>query len=310
MRRFICFCCILYCSAVLFAEQFVLLSFNINGAAKTPRAENAQWLADICHIIQQSKADIVFLQEVCIELDSVPHTTLFKKARMHNVLDVCVELLGKDEWAYFSTANYGLRKTVTVQEQAYTMGDKTQNNAILYRADKLDAQDLSDELGFTSFSGTYLFDKNTVQVVQFCVRGTDTKPALVGINAHLPYNNAEHRERDVRTLQRLYARYKLRFGVVLTGDLNMHRAELTDKNFDIVDGDERWYVDRHFGLKTTVGTSDTEFRFANDYDHFLYNAKLHVTEQMHRFDTVPYATSSEFREHISDHIPIVLVVEL
>lgn len=325
MRRLICFFCAILFSALLFAERIVLLSFNINGAAKSHRAENAQWVADICHIIEQSGADIVFLQEVCVELDAVPGTNVFKKARSHTLLDDFTETLGKGEWSYFSTADYGLRKTLTVNEQEYIMGDKTQNNAILYRSDKLDAHDFAQELGFTSFSGDYLFDKNTVQVVRFTSRGADSGSALVGINAHLPYNNAGHRDRDLRTLQRLYARYKLRYGLVLTGDLNMRRAELTDKNFDIIDGDESWYADRHFGLKTTVGKSDADFRLANDYDHFLYNARLRVTQQMRRLFSAQkddvfhnglhcgglhYATSSEFKQSVSDHVPIVLVVEL
>ena len=65
-----------------------LLSFNVNGMQKNHRLEtNPKWADTITKIILESDADIVCLQEVCIDLEKRRDTALFKNPKKNNVLD-------------------------------------------------------------------------------------------------------------------------------------------------------------------------------------------------------------------------------
>lgn len=328
-KNLFCMFIMIFLTFCIFCEEIKIMSFNLRGNDSNNRKENSEWVQAICNIIIDSKADIVLFQEVCIDLEKRLDTNIFKISQPNNLLDVFVNYLGSQEWGYFSTAEYGIRTRVTRNGQQYGYGDKTQNNAILYNKEKLNAKDWAEMLGFETFSGEFLFEKNTVQIIEFSLVEKDSVVAknnssvLIG-NVHLPYGNKEARYRDLQTLEKLYAKYKHNYGVIIGGDFNLRRSELINRNFDFVDGTNSWYFDRHFGLATTLKNDENAFVFSNDYDHFIYNEKIIATTKMERafiqgrnnsYETVTiggisYTDAADYREKISDHIPVIIVIEM
>ncbi|UTC76745.1 hypothetical protein E4O04_01425 [Treponema sp. OMZ 799] len=304
-----------------FCDTLKILSFNLNGNYKGHRLEVSElWADDIITIIKQSEADIVLLQEVYIDLIKRSDTPYFKNPKPNNVLDYFVRKLSgySGTWKYLTSAGYMLRKDMTVDGSKYISGNKTQNNAVLFNSNKLEGIDQAKMLGFDQFTGSYLFDKNSVQVIEFTDINKNSK--FVVINVHLPYNNWENAERDLNTLEKLYSLFKLKTGVIIGGDFNTQRQFLTKRNFDNVDGTKSWYYDKNFGLPTTISTTDEEsFKFYNDYDHFIFNNKIKEETIMQRLgipvdDMSFYAirignnnfyNSKDFFDRISDHYPII-----
>lgn len=293
MKRF--FASILYfiLATFIFATDLNILSFNMAHLKRQNASDYTEWLDNICSIVKESKADIVYLQEVAIELEKIPNISLFKKAKANNILDDITVKLGKS-WSYYSTADYAIRKNQTVENEQYTYCDMNQNNAILYNRNKVLAKDKAENIGFTTFTGKYLFDKNNVQVIEFSLVGQASKK-FIAINVHLPYSNIEHRKRDMETLEKLYASYKLTNAVLIAGDFNTYRKDLIKRNFDFVDGTDSWYIDSSFGLKTTLTKNPNKVSFANDYDHFIYNKKISIAKSMKR------AFISEKSDEISEY---------
>ncbi|MBE6344747.1 MAG: hypothetical protein E7063_03530 [Spirochaetaceae bacterium] len=322
MKKIFCTALVLLVTFFVVAEEITILSFNIKGTSTSNRQGNTEWLNDICNIISNSQADIVLLQEVCIELEKIPETKVFKRGKKDNLLDDMVKILGCENWCHLSTADYGLRANVSVNGIEYSSGDKTQNNAILYNSAKVQAFDYAEILGFSNFDGNFLFNKNTVQFIEFSLVNQEETKFFV-VNVHLPYNNLEKRFHDLETLESLFAKYKHYNGVIIGGDFNLHRSELTGRNFDYVDGHDSWYYDKNFGLKTTVGKSEDGFSLVNDYDHFVYSSKINVKSKMRRCFSLSnqdfykqvvigektYTNSAEFNNKVSDHCPIIMVLE-
>ena len=306
--------------AVSAAADITLMSYNIAHLKRQAAEGDDDWAEAIAAQIKASGADIVFLQEVPIELDKGANP-LFKTARANNVLDDFAKKLGGG-WLYFSTANYAIRKNMAVDGENYVYCDMNQNNAILYNSRKVLGKDLADTLGFTSFSGKYLFDKNNVQVVEFRVSGHESEK-FVAINIHAPFNNIDHRKRDMATLEKLYASYKNRIGVIIAGDFNTPRSELTSRNFDTVDGNDSFFVDKNFGLKTTISSKGSGVVFANDYDHFICSRKIAIAQSMRRAfirgkeakvesysaGGRSFSSGEEIKKSLSDHLPIVIVLK-
>ena len=306
----------------VFAEKITLLSLNMGAKGRT-----AALIADM---IDESGADVVFLQEVWV------------KPPENAALNRMVGRLGKD-WAFVTSSSYALMEMQYKGEETYKTGGYAQNNAILYNKKKLILTDFADALGFTDFNGDYLFDKNNVQVVAFkLAENQSSSYDLYAINVHLPYNDYQHRMRDLETLEKLYAKYKRSGALVIAGDFNLNRSVLTTRNFDFVDGSERWFSDLNYGIATTVSPSNKDYViFVNDYDHFIYNRKLKPVEEMHRafseernagtnasagtgsfyearkrnsdlirFGKNVYTRGVDYREAVSDHVPIMLTIEV
>ena len=267
-------------------------------------------LEDTARMIQQCKAEIVFLQEVHEKpVDSYAVRSLTKK-------------LGKKNWKYFSTFFYSIKQSLDQDGERYKACPNNQNNAILYDSQKFFAKDLAADEGFINFDGDFLFDKNNVQAVLFCDK--ESEKEFLCVNVHLPYNDTEHRYRDLRTLERLYAKHKFERGVLIAGDFNISRKELTARNFDFVDGSNGWRSDRHMGLRTTLSAKEGDrVAFSKDYDHFIFNKKISVVRETQRFFSEQnknscdgfyfgdafYSNSVDFRKNVSDHIPIMIVLE-
>ncbi|MBQ9205103.1 MAG: endonuclease/exonuclease/phosphatase family protein [Treponema sp.] len=312
MKKSISFFTVFFFSFLLFAEEFKILSFNMGSRNKTA--------LQVAQMIQESGADFVFLQEIWV---SAPKDEALQKMCAH---------LGKSDWDFISSSSYLLRDMQTIDGETYKTGGNGQNNAIIYNKSKLSVKNLSEQLGFTHFGKVqhaFLFDKNNVVVVELSPKNKPEQ-SCVAIDIHLPYNDKEHRARDLATLERLYARYKLKGAVIAAGDFNYNRRDLTKRNFDFVDGTERWFSDPNFGICTTLSTKgESSVQFSNDYDHFIFNKKIKVVEQMHRaftdsadsesirmvseaimFGTDIYKNSIDFRKAISDHVPIMMSVEI
>ncbi|MBO5236155.1 MAG: endonuclease/exonuclease/phosphatase family protein [Spirochaetaceae bacterium] len=79
MKKIFCTALVLLVTFFVVAEEITILSFNIKGTSTSNRQGNTEWLNDICNIISNSQADIVLLQEVCIELKK------YQKQRSLNV---------------------------------------------------------------------------------------------------------------------------------------------------------------------------------------------------------------------------------
>jgi endonuclease/exonuclease/phosphatase family metal-dependent hydrolase len=318
---------LLFSGNLLYAEKINLLSFNMGAKGRT-----ANKIADM---IAESGADIVFLQEVWV------------KHPENAALNRMLKRLGNN-WDFVTSSSYALMEMRYVGEESYKTGGYAQNNAIVYNRKKLVLANLADEVGFSDFSGDYLFDKNNVQLVAFkLVDGKEDRTSaydLYAINVHLPYNDYQHRIRDLETLEKLYAKYKHNAALVIAGDFNLNRSALTVRNFDFVDGSKRWYSDPNYGIATTVSPSKKSgVFFVNDYDHFIYNRKTKVVEEMHRlfaggkndsarktdfdgrgdsssgrgkfceeliFGNESFSSGSDYREAISDHVPIMITIEL
>ncbi len=312
---------LLFSGNLLYAEKINLLSFNMGAKGRT-----ANKIADM---IDESEADIVFLQEVWV------------KDPENAALNRMLKRLG-DDWDFVTSSSYALMEMRYVGEESYKTGGYAQNNAIVYNRKKLVITDLADEVGFTDFDGDYLFDKNNVQLVEFKLNNKKSK--LYAINVHLPYNDYQHRIRDLETLEKLYAKYKHSSALVIAGDFNLNRSALTVRNFDFVDGTKRWFSDPNYGIATTVSPSKKSgVFFVNDYDHFICNKKTKVVEEMHRafaggkndsarktdsdgrgdsssgrgkfceelrFGKESFSSGADYREAISDHVPIMMTIEL
>ena len=296
-----------FLSALLFAQNLKFLSFNMGSRNKTA--------LEVADMIKESRADVVFLQEIWV---SAPKDDALVK--------MCARL-GKSDWDFVSSSGYMLQSVQKIGKETYKTGGNGQNNAIIYNKAKISLKNLANELEFTHFGKTeanFLFDKNNVIVVEL---SSKEKPEqkCIAIDIHLPYNDKEHRKRDLETLERLYAHYKFKYAVLIAGDFNYNRRDLTKRNFDYVDGTEKWFYDPNFGICTTLSTKGEEqVVFSNDYDHFIFNKKIAVTEQMHRafsdsvemrlesihFGKMNFFNSVDFRKRISDHVPIMMSAEI
>lgn len=329
------FLILIFFSNAVYAEKITLLSLNMGAKGRT-----AYKIADM---IDESEADIVFLQEVWV------------KDPENAALNRMLKRLG-DDWDFVTSSSYALMEMRYVGEESYKTGGYAQNNAIVYNRKKLVLTDLADEVGFTDFNGDYLFDKNNVQLVEFKLNkelvpagkldsgSSSSNKKLYAINVHLPYNDYQHRIRDLETLEKLYAKYKHSSALVIAGDFNLNRSALTVRNFDFVDGSKRWFSDSNYGIATTVSPSKKSgVFFVNDYDHFICNKKTKVVEEMHRafvdgktdsarktdsdgrgdsssgrgkfceelrFGKESFSSGSDYREAISDHVPIMMKIEL
>ena len=321
MKKFVSICVLLCFFACAAAAEITLMSFNLAHLKRQGAEGYDEWAKTVCAVIKEAKADVVLLQEVPIELEKTANP-LFKRAKKNNVLDDFAKMLGSG-WLYCSTANYAIRKNMEVGGESYVYCDMNQNNAMLYDSKKVLARDLAEQVGFAKFDGKYLFDKNNVQAVEFRVSGAESEK-FVAINIHAPFNNLEHRSRDLATLEKLYASLKMRSAVIIAGDFNTPRKELKTRNFDGVDGEDSFFSDRNFGLKTTLSSKGEGIALANDYDHFIYSKKVNVVKSMRRafvqgkearLDSYTvgertFLTSAELKKSLSDHLPIVLEISL
>lgn len=320
---------------LLWAQEITFMSYNIAHNNAYKKANYEKWINQICTLIKGNSADIVLLQEVPVAMEKgfVSHDYKgieihFKKPQEHTILDDIKESLG-EEWEYLSTAEYLLHTGVTVDGVDYSGGDMAQNNAIFYNTEKALPLDMADELGFTRFPDCdYRFNKNNVQVLYFSSSDEDSNVNyFIVSNVHLQSKNSiEKRNSDLQNLEDLLLN---EFGgelfdvpIIVGGDFNTSRDE-----FDLV-GFNGYIIDGGSSPKTTLSTTGDRFKYANDYDHFVYNVAMMKKiktgtrravfgesgtnlekEKSFVLNGVEFKSSKDIRDKLSDHVPIVLTFE-
>lgn len=289
----------------IFAESFTIMSFNLLGAKRGHTKDNLEWINNLTEIITTSKADIVLLQEVPQRYP--------EEIEKNSFADVLTTSLGS-QWYYRTSAMYS--------NCSYNL-----NNAILYKDSSVL---ILREINNSEFDLKY---KN-VQMIEFSLRKEKEKKFYV-INLHLPFdrNNMTHPSNEMR--QELNAIknlvYDRRFPIIFGGDFNMTRRELIrETQFSnsryTIDGNGSLFYDEQ-GLLTTVSTSGDAkgIKLASDYDHFIVNNYFVIKKDMRRVftnlgsnsrncDKIQigknlYTSSVSFMDGVSDHLPIMIIVE-
>lgn len=329
IKRAITFAVVSFISIFIFAEEITVLSFNIAHNSAYKKEHRKEWISQISEIVNSNNADIVLLQEIPLELkrgfvkkyygDVELH---FKVPEKRTILNEIAESLGEN-WQFFSTATYLLHGGVKIDGIDISGGDMSQNNAILYKANRFSAEDMAKEFGFTRFPDCdYRFNKNNVQIVQFCEM--ETGKSFVVSNVHLQSKNAiEKRNSDLENLADLLLN---EFGgeigdepIIVGGDFNTNRWEFDEMGFFL------YFVDGKESPKTTLSTVKDRIKYANDFDHFVYNLALKkfLTSEMNRavlgnsgtdlekvksvvISGKKFNSAQEIRERLSDHVPIVI----
>ncbi|MBQ2529183.1 MAG: endonuclease/exonuclease/phosphatase family protein [Treponema sp.] len=328
-KKSLCLLFFAFFSIFVFADEITLLSFNIAHNSAYKKEHRDEWISQISEIIHDNSADIVLLQEVPIELKRGFIKKLYGDVELHfktpekrTILNELSEKIGQG-WAFCSTAEYLLHDGVNIDGVSISGGDMSQNNAVFYDSNRFSVEDLADELGFTDFpNGDYLFNKNSVQVLRFTE--IDTGKSFIIVNVHLQSKNSiEKRNADLENLSDMLLN---EFGGELTdepiavgGDFNTKRVEFDDVGFLM------YFIDGKSSPKTTLSTSAEKFKYANDFDHFVYNQAMKsiLTKDMSRaklgdsgtnlekVKTVvifgkKFKSSKELRERLSDHVPIIM----
>ena len=317
-------------ASLAFCEKITILSYNIAHNSSYKKEHYEEWMEGIGEIVRQNEADIVLLQEVPIAMKKGFVTRFYGDVELHfklpqkkTILDDIARELGPG-WKSISTAFYLLHDGVTIDGTAFSGGDMSQNNAIFYNSQKVSAEDLSDPLGFTIFPECdYRFNKNNVQAARF----TSGESTFILVNVHLQSKNSiEKRDRDLLTLADMLLN---EFGgeisdepVIAGGDFNTRRKEFASLDF------ESYVIDGKSSPKTTLSIRDSGFAYANDYDHFVYNPAMvekvktptvrarigNAGRNLEKENSIIIAgvectSSKELRNRLSDHVPIMIVVE-
>lgn len=309
-----CLCCLLLLFPAC-AKELTVMSFNIQGhgpGSSEHRKGKEEWENQIIAIIQDSKANLVLLQEVPIF--SFESENLAQK--------LAKKLNGKESgWKSVTSAGYALCSMDL-------------NNAVLYNEKYVTF--VNDMAGKEPFNmrrygenqavdeRRFKFIKNNEQILEFSCNGKANSNFYL-VNVHLPGpDESEKRYEERRILADLYAYCKRKCPIILAGDFNFSRKELIrGSNFSdaIIDGKKDRYVDE-WGQKTTVKESSLSFDLSNDYDHFIVSSPqfFSVSEQMHlvfskdKVEKFPklkvagkvYTNGYDFHRGLSDHLPIMI----
>ena len=288
------------------------MSFNIQGhgpGSSEHHFGNVKYKNQIAAIIHQSGASIVLLQEV--------------RLKSENDISPLLDSLNRKggNWKAVTSVNYydctsDLNNAVLYDEKVVLFIEDYAKklNFLAYKYDKSN--------GIEDDCRTYQFDKNHEQVLKFKFPKNSSNTFFV-VNVHAPRpDNREELKKEKEQIEKLYRYYK-RESIIIGGDFNMHRRELFPSSAfgdAIVDGDRSIFEDENF-LRTTL-SSNKKIYLANDYDHFIVkgNGVFSVSEKMHHvfsvrkresYDSIKiggtvYKTSDEYRNAISDHLPIMI----
>ena len=297
----------------IFAKELTVMSFNIQGHgpnSSNHRFGNDNWENQLISAIDQSKADIVLLQEVPLMgvQNNISQTFLNKMSKK------------KSSW-----------KSIT--SGVYSISNRDLNNAVLYNEAKVILQeDFAKKQPFNMAAyklnpsiddRRFKFSVNNEQILEFSIRNSDLHFYVV--NVHLPGpNEKEKLYEERRVIEELYAYCKRKLPVIIGGDFNHSRKDLIrGSNFGdaIIDGKEGIYIDV-WGQKSTVTEDNNSFKLKNDFDHFIINPKniFSVSEQMHlvfsknkiesfsklKIGRAIYTDSKSYHEGLSDHLPIMI----
>ena len=310
--KWLFFIILFFSVSLIFAENIRILSFNVGGhASKNHRIHNAKWVDRVSSIIKNSTSDIIVLQEFPIE----NHNKL--------IIDTFLKELGYMHWHYFCTDKY-----ITIKKGS----GFDQNNIVFYNMQKILPTAKKDKVvNFESENKKYLFLKNNLQVIQFCLSSNQSKEFLI-CNVHLPDDNV-HYYKDLTELSRLYVDLGKQNKIVIAGDFNTSkdilRLDINGTKFSDAIIDFEFFIGGDFrqSLLTTINKTDNTIKLCNDFDHFIVKGLKINRGARHAFninDSRPrntynngvltgnftYRSNKDYFKDNSDHFPIIIDLEI
>ncbi len=343
MRKRIFFSVFLFLSVFAFADTIKVMSFNVGGLDHNHRAiSNAKWLNNICFIIKQSGADIVLLQEFYTELPKETETTADIKA-FQNMLGNNWQYFCSNKYISKNLSEFDKKKAEFWGKTSWV---RTQNNIIFFNNRKVLAINDSSIINFASENLQYKFAKNHTQVVEFRLSGQESKNFVV-VNVHTAHpRNLGNYRKDIETLEKLYKNLSRTYKILIGGDFNTSRKEpmqndktggevLLYKNKEsksprfynaVIDSESPLYCYPQGGLFTCrfedhsgiYPTLDTDhfitygMRIKNETRHALQNARSNKDFPYGQIKIASnsYTKISKFKKDVSDHLPIIIEIEL
>ncbi len=289
----------------IFSEKISVVSWNIN------KKDSEKIINTIVKMLKNNSVDILLLQEVSLNLKKTLPVSSYKEREVGDFLDKLKKTLDMKThktWEFYSSANYAIRENIN----EYRYYPKGLDNAVFYRADKLEAKDLYKQFSFNDFlSCQFKTDKNNLQIIQFNIKKTPNFDFYVA-NLHLPYNNNDGRIRDLQTILNIFSRKLYGKKALIAGDFNTHSIELLDR----IKGS-----DFKIGVTNETTLSKNKYQFSKQYDHFLYNSHIskYIVNQpislaklredkivLGKYMSLLEFGYDEFRTEISDYVPIFL----
>ena len=317
LKSFLLVCCVLIVGQLLWAEELVLGSWNIQGNGGPFKEQALMEFGS--YFVRDKNIDILALQEVKVPLQKLSHTKLYKKRIGNDFLDHFAQELSKQTgsvWKYVSSCDYAIRENI--DEYAYCNAGL--DNAVLYRADKVDVKEIHAGYPFyfdDFHKSPYKMNMNNTNVLKISDRFSDKSFYL--INKHLPYKNDSKRwdtwDRDIQVLEDLYNVLNDNYSKILCGDFNA-----AHHSFYLEDG-RLVFTDCFIGCRKPT-TVNRDFHYSHEFDHFILNAAATelVIQEPDRYTsdadssgTIRYGTHSTtleyFLKNLSDHVPIFMSLD-
>ncbi len=284
-------------------KEITVCSWNIK---RCPKNQNTKAeIQAITGIVQNESIDILILQEIAADGD---------------FLDSLQERLGSS-WYYFSSRDYALRKPYTdkngQQYKSCQPGDRL-DNAVFYNSAEIAARDLSSDYNLDNFASCkYKTDKNIMQFIRFDTGNAQTK--LYVVNTHLPFNDKEHRARDLKQAVKFCNDIEGSSHLkIIAGDFNYKNTEI-----------EKYTSGYTVAINEPTTLSSKKNSFASNYDHFIYNDNVSaaISSEPKRLASLngtkislgsyeikdPKGKSSSityYRNNISDHVPVIMTITI
>ena len=329
LKSFLLVCCVLIAGQLLWAEELVLGSWNIQGNGGPFKEQALMEFGS--YFVRDKNIDILALQEVKVPLQKLSHTKLYKKRIGNDFLDHFAQELSKQTgsvWKYVSSCDYAIRENVN----EYVYCNAGLDNAVLYRADKVVVEELHAGYPFyfdDFHKSPYKMNMNNTNVLKISDRFSDKRFYL--INKHLPYKNASKGwdtwDRDIQVLENLYNVLNENYSKILCGDFNAAYHSFYLSKYAKNQG-KYMFTNCFIGCRkpTTVSYSKKEkkYRYApgGNYDHFILNAAATelVIQEPDRYTSdadssgsIRYGTHSTtleyFLKNLSDHVPIFMSLD-
>ena len=317
LKSFLLVCCVLIAGQLLWTEELVLGSWNIQGNGGPFKEQALMEFGS--YFVRDKNIDILALQEVKVPLQKLSHTKLYKKRIGNDFLDHFAQELSKQTgsvWKYVSSCDYAIRENV--DEYAYCNAGL--DNAVLYRADKVDVKEIHAGYPFyfdDFHKSPYKMNMNNTNVLKISDRFSDKSFYL--INKHMPYTSKgkgwQPWYRDIAVLQQLYNVLENAEPKILCGDFNA-----AHHSFYLEDG-RLVFTDCFIGCRKPT-TVNRDFHYSHEFDHFILNAAATelVIQEPDRYTSdadssgyIRYGTHSTtleyFLKNLSDHVPIFMSLD-
>lgn len=309
---------VFFVNIYLFAEEFKIMSFNIQYGNTKRSLNTEEWMNNFLHIVLEVNPDILLVQEIGAANNGINH--------FQNKME-------KYSYKMFSTEKYFASKTYINSGVTYSgYGGSTQHNAIFYKTNKFtEAKDLYQRLIFDNPSLTrFPTDFNNLQCIKL---KTMEGKNLIIINAHVrPEGNDYYKmkegtihSRDTITLRELMYEMNRIYstaGIIVGGDFNYSWRVLTGVWSDGRKLSSEWTVDPGYYPKTEKEQGLSTTLSEGPWDHIIVNDRISMTKNF----SIPLILSSDekntythingekmddriFKREISDHWPVSINFE-